>query len=113
MPKLVTLSVCVETSYRQTSAFVFLRDNRQNAEFGISSTTVPYLLLEISLAAALRGRKQRSAQFTKRSNWSTVNARMPNIKWHCTLRCPRTRTCRAPNSSFSRPLTRSTVDRSR
>ena len=39
MPKFATLSVCVETSYRQTSAFVFLRDNRQNAEFGISMTT--------------------------------------------------------------------------
>ena len=52
-------------------------------------------------------------QFTKRSNWSTVNARTPNIRWHSTLLWPRTRTCRAPNSSFSRPLTRSTVDRSR
>ena len=27
MPKFATLSVCVETSYGQTSAFVFLRDN--------------------------------------------------------------------------------------
>ena len=35
MPKFATLAVCVETSYRQTSAFVFYRDNRQNAEFGI------------------------------------------------------------------------------
>ena len=52
-------------------------------------------------------------QFTKRSNWSTVNARTPNIRWHSTLLWPRTRTWRAPNSSFSRPLTRSTVDRSR
>ena len=52
-------------------------------------------------------------QFTKRSNWSTVNASTPNIRWHSTLLWPRTRTCRAPNSSFSRPLTRSTVDRSR
>ena len=57
--------------------------------------------------------KKSGFQFTKRSNWSTVNARTPNIRWHSTLLWPRTRTCRAPNSSFSRPLTRSTVDRSR
>ena len=28
----------------------------------------------------------------KCSNWSTVNARMSNIRWHSTLLCPRTRT---------------------
>ena len=35
---------------------------------------------------------------------------MPNIRWHNTLPGPRTLTCRPPNSSLSRPFTRSTVE---
>src|ERR1700731_4417694 len=35
---------------------------------------------------------------------------MPNIRWHFTLIAPRTRTSLPPNSSFNRPLTRSTMN---
>src|SRR5947209_7002328 len=45
--------------------------------------------------------------------WSAVRAKMPNIKCVITLAQPRTRTVAAPNSSFSRAYTRSTVVRSR
>ena len=38
---------------------------------------------------------------------------MLNIRWHHTLPGPRTLRCRPPNSSLSRPFTRSTVERSR
>ena len=31
MPKFATLAVCLETSYRQTSAFVFYRDNEKES----------------------------------------------------------------------------------
>ena len=49
---------------------------------------------------------------TKRMSWSTVSASMPNIQWHITFGAPRTRTWRPPNSSLSRPLTRSPAVRS-
>src|SRR5271166_549990 len=42
-----------------------------------------------------------------RSILSTASATTPNMRWHLTLIAPRTRTDRAPNSSFSRALTRS------
>jgi hypothetical protein len=47
------------------------------------------------------------------STWSTVSARMPNIRCAITFCGPRTRTCRPPNSSFKRAYTRSTAVRSR
>ena len=30
-------------------------------------------------------RNELGDQFSMRSNWSTLSARMPNIKWHSTL----------------------------
>ncbi len=46
-----------------------------------------------------------------RNNWSTVKARMPNIQCAITFEAPRTRVVRPPNSSFSRPFTRSLIVR--
>ena len=37
------------------------------------------------LASGLAWRAARRAQCAMRSNWSTVSASMPNIRWHATL----------------------------
>ena len=49
---------------------------------------------------------------TRRTSWSAVSASTANMQWHITFAAPRTRTWRPPNSSLSRPLTRSPAVRS-
>ncbi len=53
------------------------------ASVAVRAQTDPYLV-----AGGERGRRvgePLSGQFSKRSIRSTVNARMPNIKWHSAL----------------------------
>ena len=47
----------------------------------------------------------------RRNIWSTARTSTPNMRRHLTLTAPRTRRKAAPNSSFKRPLTRSTMVR--
>ena len=53
------------------------------------------------------GGRRRAGYVTRRTSWSAVSASTPNMQWHITFEAPRTRTWRPPNSSLSRPLTRS------
>ena len=59
-----------------------------------------------------RGGRRRAGYVTRRTSWSAVSASTPNMQWHITFEAPRTRTWRPPNSSLSRPLTRSPAVRS-
>ena len=72
----------------------------------------PYAALRRAYLLSCSGWRP-SLQSIRRINCSTVSARMPNIRWHHTLPGPPTLRCRPPNSSLSRPFTRSTVERSR
>lgn len=79
--------------------------SREQAQFprpGLPGRRDPLLLLRL----------RRSAHSVSCSNGGTLSATIPNIRWQSTLAWPRSRTCRPPNASLSRPLTRSTLERS-